>query len=192
MIKQAKAIVGILAVFGLTAWYIYLAKIKWHGLILNKEVKPIEVFTLAFTVIIAILLQYYVVFAASNQRAEKDLLILNANDALAKLRDCRDTFLKCFEDKRITRSDQTRIHTQIRSLNHAFDALEISLGKSSCCHLKNVCAQLTQKALSYKGILTGGNFPTGPYLTNVYTQHQTAYRDIDVTLQGLIFSINKA
>jgi len=192
MARKIIAAIGVLLVVVASAAYVYVAHLKMWGLTLNREVKPIEVATLAFTVVIAILLQFYVVFSADNERVEKDLLILNARDALAKLRDCRDTFVECFEAKTIRSQDQTRIQTQLRSLNHALDALDICLGKSRCSSLCVVCKSLVQQAIKYKTILTGGIFPSQPYPPQVYTDHQTAYREMDEELQGLIFSINKA
>jgi hypothetical protein len=161
------------------------------GLELDGKVKPIEVATLAFTIIIAIILQFYFLEAADNDRAEKDLLIKNANDTLGKLRECRDTFQRVYENREITPADQVAIQSQLRALNHSLDALGISLGKSRCSHLQEASAAVTQKVIGYKGILTGGDFPSQPYTAEIASEQQQAYRNIDVELQELIFSINR-
>jgi len=192
MAKKIIAGIGVFLTVAAAAAYVYVAHRKWWGLTLNTEVKPIEVATLAFTVAIAFLLQFYVVFDADNERAEKDLLIFNARDALAKLRDCRDAFTECFEAKSISQADQTKIQTQLRGLNQSLDALDVSLSKSRCAKFCKPCKALAAKALGYKAIITGGDFPSKPYPAEVYTAHQTAYREMDVEIQGLIFLINRS
>jgi hypothetical protein len=190
--KKITAGAVVLLILIAAALYLYAAHLHLEGLKLDKDVKPLDVVTLAFTGIIAILLQFYILFSVDNERAEKDLLILNARDALDKLRSCRDTFHDCFEEKRMGPEDQRRIQTQLRSLNQALDALNVSLKKSRCSRFCGRCISLTLDALKYKAILTGGTFPSKPYPPQVYTAHQTAYRGMDEELQGLIFSINKS
>jgi hypothetical protein len=190
---KKKIITGIviLLVFAAAGASIWLAHKQLWGLKLNGEIKPIEVATLAFTVVIAILLQFYFLETADNDRAEKDLLIKNVNDALEKLRECRDTFQRTYESHSITSAEESSIKSQIRSLGHAIDALDVSLGKSECKHLQTNCQLMAAMLLRYKAALTGGDFPSKPYPSETYTDHQKIYREMDVALQELIFSINR-
>jgi hypothetical protein len=188
---KTTAVIFAIFVILLSCGVIWAAHACWFGLWLNPEIKPVEVLTLAVSILIAILLQYYFVAKATDLRAEKDLLIENTREALTLLRSCRDTLNSCHDSGKISAADEKQIKTVFRRLSNSLEHLETAIGMSQCLGMAKEFGQIKQAYLSFKIAATGGFFPSKPYTPSTISSQEQASRLLASNLQQLIFKINK-
>ena len=139
---KTSAIIFAILVILLACGVIWAAHVCWLGLWLNPEIKPVEVLTLAVSILIAILLQYYFVAKTTDLRAEKDLLIENTREALALLKTCRDTLNTCHDSGKISAADAKQIKAVFRRLSNSLEHLEATIGMSQCVKMANEFPQI--------------------------------------------------
>jgi hypothetical protein len=168
-----------------------LAKLRVWGLVLNPEIKPVELATLLVSAFIAFFLQYYLASRVTDRRAEKDLLIANLRDVLQALRSCRDTFHSCYESGKIAKESRKQILMLLRGLSNGLDALDTAIAMSECSKLAKEFFRLMDLYLNYKAALTGGKFPSKPYTADSLTDHDRTHRGLRTALQSLLFEINR-
>jgi|HubBroStandDraft_1064217.scaffolds.fasta_scaffold52527_2 hypothetical protein len=163
----------------------------WFGLTLDTQIKPVEVLTLAVSIIIAVSLQYYFAIKINDLRVEKDLLIQNVNDVLGVLRSCRDALNTCHEAQKISSKDKTVIISLFRRLSNGIDQVESALGMSKCHKLSKEMESIRGSYFNYKTAATGGSFPSKPYTQAFISEQEQTCRALTTKLQSLIFNINK-
>jgi hypothetical protein len=168
-----------------------LAKFRVWGLILNPEIKPVELATLLVSAFIAFFLQYYLASRVTDRRAEKNLLIANLRDVLLALRSCRDTFISCYESGKITEESRRQILMLVRGLSNTLDTLNTAISMSRCSKLAEEYPHLMELYLNYKIALTGGKFPSKPYAADSFSDHDRTHRALNTGLQSLLFKINR-
>jgi hypothetical protein len=181
----------LLAVAAAAGWLVWAAHRGMFGLCLNLEIKPIEIFTLAVTVIIAILLQYYFVSSHNADRAEKELLMDNIRDVLATLRACRAELDSCRGGAGISAKRAAMIIALIRRLSNELENLQTALGMSRCRKFGDDMERLREMYLAFKIAATGGYFPTKPYNQSSISSQEQAFRSLNVGLQKLLFRVNQ-
>lgn len=162
----------------------------WLGFCLNREIDPVSLATLGVTIFIAFFLQYYFAAKASDDRAEKDILIDSLRDALTTLRLCRDAVIACHESGKITKINERSILSLFRRLANALDNVETALAMSQRSALGAGCSEVQDAFFGYKGAATGGKFPK-PYDRHDYGYQEQAYRKLSEKLHSLVFQINQ-
>ena len=125
-------IIFAICILGLAGAVIWAAHEKYYGLSLNLEIKPAEILTLAISIVIVALLQFYVASAMTDLRAEKDLLIGNIRDALAALRACREALNACHDAGKISQSGAKQLISLFRRLSNSLDHIETSIAMCRC------------------------------------------------------------
>jgi molybdopterin-binding protein len=158
----------------------------YWGLKLNPQIDAVAVATLAFTIVIAILVQYYFATRMTNRRAEKDLLLENGRDAIAVLKACREALDTSTEHGK-PGSGRKQVLLQFRRLSNALDMLETALEMSECKTLAK--AAIREEYLSYKAAATRAA-PDKPYTVGDLADQERAYHKIRKLLQSLLFQIN--
>lgn len=147
--------------------------------------------TLAINVFIAIFLQYFLAGRARDTRAEKDLLIEDVRDVIAKLRACADTLYACHSASRITEPQARTIKSLTRQLSNDILSLKYLVSASQCKKLASRCDGLQLDYVAFKRAATGGSFPTKPYNSIERGDQERAFRTLNSSLQALVFDINK-
>ena len=162
------------------------------GLTLNLEVNVVDLAKLFVYLFIAVFLQYYLATQIADRRVEKNLLIDGVRDAVSVLRNCRDTFLICYDSGKMTKQNKNSILGILRTLANGFDSLETAISLSQHGTLQKEVRVAKERYLDYKMVLTGGDFPVKAYGSTVAAEHERAYRTLHGGLQSLLFKINKA
>jgi hypothetical protein len=164
----------------------------WFGLTLNLEIKPVEVLTLAVSIVIAVLLQYFLVVKSSDLRAEKDILIGNISEVLTVLRSCRETLNSCHGGRKITPQIKGSVLSQIRQLSNGIDSVQLAIDLSQCKNLASEVDAIWTSYLDFKTASTGGSFPSIPYTAGSISDQERCWRSLHAKLQSLIFRINRS
>jgi hypothetical protein len=74
----------------------YLADKGWQNFSINHELDPVNILTLGVNVFIAFAIQYYFAARATEDRAEKDILLDNLRDVFEMLRSCRNEIMGAY------------------------------------------------------------------------------------------------
>jgi hypothetical protein len=167
---------------------IYSAHSGYWGLKLNPEVDAIELATLAFTIVIAILIQYYFAGRMTTSRAEKDLLLENVRESIVLLKGCQEAVGIQNEAGQLPKRKE--ILLQFRRLSNMLDILETALEMSECKKLSKHVAPIREEYLSFKGASTRVA-PAKPYTIGDRADQERAYQKLRKLLQSLLFEINK-
>jgi hypothetical protein len=176
------AVVAILA-----ALLICAAHVGYWGLKLHPEVDAVEVSTLAFTIILTLLVQYYLAGRMTTSRAEKDLLLENVRESISLLKTCRET-LGVPDEVAPPKRKETLL--QLRRLSNMLEILETALEMSECKTLAAQVRPIREEYLSFKGAAT--RTPGGkPYTVGDRAEQERAYQKLRKLLQSLLFNINK-
>src|SRR5580692_9938513 len=88
-IFSAPYVVGAAMALGCVVVF-FLADKGWQQFSINHELDPVNILTLGVNVFIAFAIQYYFAARATEDRAEKDILLDNLRDVFEMLRSCRD------------------------------------------------------------------------------------------------------
>lgn len=188
-IFSAPYIVG--AVMALTCVVIFvLASNGWQNFSINHELDPVNILTLSVNVFIAFTIQYYFAARATDDRAEKDILLDNLRDVFEMLRSCRDEIMGAYGTrKKVTNDTERRIIKLYRNLANALDNLQTALDMSSCNALAKDYDQVSKRFYEYK-IAGTGTLPRA-YAADDIGHHDRTYRALNKELHSLSFRINK-
>lgn len=173
-------------VFILAFW---IANVGWHGFSINHQVDAISLATLGVNIFIAFFLQYYFASRASDDRAEKDILLDNLRDAFNMLRSCRDEVFGCHSKEKISKESQRKIVALYHRLSNGLENLQTAIEMSACAELRKECDTIRDLFHKYKAAGTG-KFPHGFEATDISYQDQ-AYRNLNQALHGMAFKINR-
>jgi hypothetical protein len=138
-------------------------------------------------IFIAFFLQYYFASRASDDRAEKDILLDNARDVFGMLRSCRDEVMSCHGIAKVSKASQQKIIRLYRTLSNGLVNLQNAIEMSGCTKLTEDCDAVLKRFVDYKVAATG-KFPYDP--SDIGYQEQT-YRNLMRELHSLAFKINK-
>jgi hypothetical protein len=173
-------VVACVVVFG-------LAEAGWSNLSINHELDPINILTLGVNIFIAFFLQYYFAARATDDRAEKDILLDNVRDVFNILRSCRDEVIVCHGLAKVGKESQKKIIRLYRNLSNGLENLQTAIEMSGCEKLTKECESVRDNFYKYKAAATG-KFPYDP--SDISYQDQT-YRALMRELHSLAFKVNK-
>jgi hypothetical protein len=176
---------GAIAVLCVTVFV--LAEGGYGNLSINHELDPINLLTLGVNIFIAFFLQYYLASRATDDRAEKDILIDNVRDVFNILRSCRDEVMSCHGIRRVSADNQKKIVKLYRNLSNGLENLQTAIEMSGCKKLEKECEAVFEKFVKYKGAATN-KFPYDS--ADISYQEQT-YRALMRELHSLAFKVNK-
>ncbi len=145
--------------------------------------------TLGVNIFIAFFLQYYFAARATDDRAEKDILIDNVRDVFNTLRSCRDEVAASHGIGKISKESQKKIIKLYRNLSNGLDNLQTAIEMSGCKQLGNECEGISEKFFKYKAAATG-KFPHPYDPSDIGYQDQT-YRALNKELHSLAFKVNQ-
>jgi hypothetical protein len=164
-----------------------LADNGYGNLSVNHELDPINLLTLGVNIFIAFFLQYYFAARATDDRAEKDILLDNMRDVFNMLRSCRDEVMACHGVAEISTQNQKKIIRLYRNLSNALENLQTAVEMSGCRKLVRECETARDKFHRYKRAATG----KFPYDASDISDQGQAYRALMGELHSLAFKINK-
>lgn len=150
-------IVGYVLAFLCIAVFIIAAN-GYGNYSINHELDPVNVVTLAVNIFIAFFLQYYFASRASDDRAEKDLLLDSVRDVFGMLRSCRDEVMSCHGMLKVSRASQQKIIRLYRTLSNGLINLQNAIEMSGCNQLTKECDAVLKRFIDYK-IAATGKFP---------------------------------
>lgn len=179
------------AVLLVACFLLVAAHFCWLGLTLDTRVGLVQVLTLCVDIVILGLLQYYLVSTLGDRRVEKNLLITNAQNAVATLKSCRDSIEIIANEKAITGRNMRLILGQLRRLSNDLEALQAALAMSHFRRLGKQAFAIRAEYMKYKEAATGGKFPSEPYTRASISKQNLAYRRLYSALHSLIFDINR-
>jgi len=159
------------------------------GFSINHDIDPINLATLGVNIFIAFFLQYYFAARATDDRAEKDILIDNVRDVFNMLRSCRDEVNACHSVGKISRESQKKIIKLYRNLSNGLDNLQTAIEMSECKKLGRESEAIGERFYKYKAAATG-KFPHPYDPSDIGYQDQT-YRALNKELHSLAFRINQ-
>lgn len=164
-----------------------LAEIGWANFSINHELDPVNILTLGVNIFIAFFLQYYFAAKATDDRAEKDILLDNVRDVFNILRTCRDEVMACHGLGKVGKDSQKKIIKLYRNLSNALENLQTAIEMSGCEKLTRECETVRDNFFKYKASGTG-KFPYDA--SDISYQDQT-YRALMGELHSLAFKVNK-
>jgi hypothetical protein len=154
---------------------------------INHELDPVNVVTLAVNIFIAFFLQYYFASRASDDRAEKDILLDNVRDVFGMLRSCRDEVMSCHGVGKVSKESQQKIIKLYRTLSNGLENLQNAVEMSGCTKLTGDCEAVLKKFFDYKAAATG----KFPYDSSDISYQERTYRTLMRELHSLAFKVNK-
>jgi hypothetical protein len=154
---------------------------------LNHELDPVNVVTLAVNIFIAFFLQYYFASRASDDRAEKDILLDNMRDVFGMLRLCRDEVISCHGIAKVSKASQQKIIRLYRTLSNGLVNLKIAIEMSGCTKLTGHCDTALKRFFDYKVAATG----KFPYDSSDISYQEQTYLNLMKELHSLAFKLNK-
>ena len=132
-----------------------LAKAGWSNFSINHELDPIRILTLGVNIFIAFFLQYYFAARATDDRAEKDILLDNVRDVFNILRSCRDEVNLCRGLAKVGKESQKKIIRLYRNLSNVIENLQTAIEMSGCEKLTKDCETVRDNFYKYKAAATG-------------------------------------
>jgi hypothetical protein len=188
-IFSAPYIVGAVMTLGCIVVFVLVDR-GWQNFSINHELDPVNILTLGVNVFIAFAIQYYFAARATEDRAEKDILLDNLRDVFEMLRSCRDEVMGAYgTGKRVTRETEKKIIKLYRNLANALDNLQTALDMSGCKALVKEFDQISRRFYDYKRAGTGA-LPRA-YDADAIGYHDRTYRALNKELHALTFKINK-
>jgi hypothetical protein len=167
-----------------------LADRGWQNFSINHELDPVNILTLGVNVFIAFAIQYYFAARATEDRAEKDILLDNLRDVFEMLRSCRDEVMGAYgTSKKVAKETERRIIKLYRNLANALDNLQTAVDMSGCKALVKEFDQIRKRFYEYKRAGTG-TLPRA-YDADGIGYHDRTYRALNKELHSLTFKINK-
>jgi hypothetical protein len=171
---------------------IWLAFSGHFGLSVDKKLNPVQLLTLAVSVSIAFLVQYFVAASLGNRRAEKNFCLESVKACIDALTDCRREFEDCVDSKKMSAAQKKVILARITQVSNSITELGKVMALSSACKkLHNDCQKLFQPYLTYKTALTGTKYAlTRPYTAAHVKEHTIAHRALSDELNRIWFRTN--
>jgi hypothetical protein len=167
-----------------------LAGTGWQNFSINHELDPVNILTLGVNIFIAFFLQYYFASRATEDRAEKDILIDNLRDVFNTLRACRDEVMASHATgKRVTKEAEKTIIKLYRNLANGLENLQTAIQMSGCKKLTKEFRIIIKRYYEYKRAGTG-KLPRA-YEAEDVGDHDRTYRALNRELHSLSFKINK-
>lgn len=179
-------IVGYILAFFCVAIFVMANSGHWDYSI-NHELDPVNVVTLAVNIFIAFFLQYYFASRASDDRAEKDILLDNVRDVFGMLRSCRDEVMSCHGIADVSKASQQKIIRLYRTLSNGLVNLQNAIEMSGCTQLTGDCDALLKKFVDYKVAATR----KFPYDSSDISEQEQTYLNLMRELHSLGFKVNK-
>jgi hypothetical protein len=176
---------GAIAVLCVTVFV--LAANGYKNLSINHELDPIGLLTLGVNIFIAFFLQYYFAARATDDRAEKDILIDNVRDVFSILRSCRDEVMSCHGIAKISKDTQRKIIKLYRNLSNGLENLQTAIEMSGCRKLTKECEAVLEKFFKYKAAATN----KFPYDSSDISYQEQTYRTLMRELHSLAFKVNQ-
>jgi hypothetical protein len=183
---SAPYIVGYILALLCAAVFVIADNGYWNYSI-NHELDPVNVLTLGVNIFIAFFLQYYFASRATDDRAEKDLLLDNMRDVFGILRSCRDEVMSCHGMVKVSKASQQKIVRLYRTLSNGLVNLQNAIEMSGCTKLTEDCDAVLKRFVDYK-IAATGKFP---YDSSDISYQEQTYRNLMRELHSLAFKINK-
>src|SRR5665647_149937 len=124
----------------------------------QSEINPVEFANLFLTLIIAMLLGYFIEPSNASSRAEKDLHIdqLKAIKEIAK--DIHTFLVSNYNNKPLSQNDKDKIVALFRSLSNQVDLFLSQAEHSKFNFVINQKKEITNQLFKFKKALTGGQF----------------------------------
>jgi hypothetical protein len=167
-----------------------LADRGWQNFSINHELDPVNILTLGVNVFIAFAIQYYFAARATEDRAEKDILLDNLRDVFEMLRSCRDEVMGAYgTSKKVAKETERTIIKLYRNLANALDNLQTAVDMSGCKALVKEFDEIRKRFYEYKRAGTG-TLPRA-YDADGIGYHDRTYRALNKELHSLTFKINK-
>jgi hypothetical protein len=154
---------------------------------INHELDAVNLVTLAVNVFIAFFLQYYFASRASDDRAEKDILLDNVRDVFGMLRSCRDEVMSCQGIAEVSKESQQKIIRLYRTLSNGLVNLQNAIKMSGCTELAVDCDTLLKNFVDYKVAATR----KFPYDASDISEQEQTYLSLMRELHSLAFKVNK-
>lgn len=183
---SAPYIVG-LSIAVLCVFAFAIANNGYWGYSINHDIDPVNVLTLGVNIFIAFFLQYYFASRASDDRAEKDILLDNVRDVFGMLRSCRDAVMSCHGVDDVSKESQQEIIKLYRTMSNGLENLRNAIEMSGCKKLTSDCDAVVKRFFAYKAAATG----KFPYDSSDISGQERTYRTLMRELHSLAFKVNK-
>ena len=159
----------------------------------QSEINPVEFANLFLTLIIAMLLGYFIEPSNASSRAEKDLHIdqLKAIKEIAK--DIHTFLVSNYNNNPLSQNDKDKMIALFRSLSNQVDLFLSQAEHSKFNFVINQKKDITIQLFKFKKALTGGDFTsdTFNYTNSGFNKYETQYLDFTKKINQLIIDINR-
>jgi hypothetical protein len=166
----------------------FIGTICRQNLVFKNEVQVGDFVNLFTGLFVALFLQNIIQKQFSNARVEKDLLIARLTALDLALTEVHKLFVRRIEN--VSSVEPTAIQSTFKSFTNSLYMLEKALEKCQPRMNSINIEVLKSYRGEYRKLVTGGNFPSGPYDIETINKEDHVYRDISIELQSLIFEIN--
>jgi len=165
------------------------------GLRIQEDIRLIEILNLISTIAIAIYFQRFFAKQQSEQRIEKALVIDQIREIGNSLGSCKGVIEGCNGAAPISKTNQAKIHQQLRNAANGIEALNSLLAECKFADSKDIqdhAAGLETCFLNYKIAVTGGSFPSKGYdVAGTADVHRT-HGEFRRKMHSLIVRVNRA
>ncbi len=160
----------------------------------EDKVNPVDFANLFVTLILAIVIAFYVEPSNESVRVEKDLLIEQLKDLKSSVKDIHSLFVLFYDEAPLQNVNKQKFITSFRSTSNQLD---LFINQMNHCN-NNLSAveetELKNTFFRYKKTLTGGNFNslTFTFSSASEVKYETLYLNLTKKINHLILDINKS
>jgi hypothetical protein len=157
------------------------------------EINPVDFANLFLTLIIAMLLGYFIEPSNASSRAEKDLHIdqLKAIKEIAK--DIHTFLISSYNNNPLKQNDKDKMIALFRSLSNQVDLFLSQAEHSKFNFVIGQKKEITSQLFKFKKALTGGQFTldTFNYANSGFNKYESQYLNFSKKINQLIIDINR-
>ena len=159
----------------------------------QNEINPVEFANLFLTLIIALLLGYFIEPSNASSRAEKDLHIDQLKAIKEIARDIHSFLISNYNNNPISQNDKNKMIALFRSLSNQVDLFLSQAEHSKFKFIIDQKKEITNQLFKFKKALTGGHFTldTFNYTNSGFNKYESQYLNFSKKINQLIIDINR-
>lgn len=159
----------------------------------EDKINPVDFANLFLTLILALLLTYFIQPKIENTRVEKDLHIEQLKTIKSLAKDIYSLFTENYDQSPLTSESKRKFVDSFRSLSNQ---VNLFFGQATFCNSDYILVQkqdIIQHLFRYKAALTGGRFNNHgfAYNTGGFAKYESQYINFTRRIDQLILEINR-
>lgn len=158
-----------------------------------SEINPVDFANLFLTLIIALLLGYFIEPSNESSRVEKDLHIDQLKSVKEVAKEINSFFVSCYNESPLPVSNKDKMVGLFRSLSNQIELFLSQADHSKAKYITNQKTEITRQLFKFKKALTGGQYTssTFSYKDAGFSKYEAQYLNFSKRVNQLIIDINK-